>query len=214
MGEFRFCTSVKLVEITGRRAATLEELLDGIRQLDGSVIFHHTHHFVLRHQYLTPEPPNEFAVWAGEALQERDLAERLLAINTVEFTTIRALRERLAAVVEGYLRERPRVNPAPSGMEFHFLRARSFVLPTALAAADLPGFRDALARAGPASIYHHVFEARLRLERGTNDFSAWLEGGLGERDLAAAIARLDPYTHTLETLRQAMLDRVQERMRT
>ena len=54
---FEFCSSAKLVELTGRRARNVEELAAGIRELDGSVLFHHTHHFLLQHQYLLPEPP-------------------------------------------------------------------------------------------------------------------------------------------------------------
>lgn len=213
MGEFRFYTSAKLVEITGRRAATLEELLAGIRELDGSVIFHHTHHFVLRHQYLTPEPPNDFAQWVEEALQEHDLAERLQNVNTVEFASIRALRERLTAVIEEHLKKQTPPRRAPEAMGFHFMRVRSIVFPTPHVAADLVSFRNALSRVGLNSIYHHMFEARVRLERGANDFSAWLERDLGERILADVIARLDPYTYTLESLRLMILDRIDERLK-
>jgi hypothetical protein len=212
MGEFRFCTSVKLVEITGRRAATLEELLSGIRESDGAVIFHHTHHFVLQHQYLVPEPPNQFAHWAGEALQEHDLAERLLAVNTVEFRSIRSLQDRLAETIEEHLKRKGQPRRAPPGMEFHFLRARNFTFPTPHAASDLRGFREALARVSLNSVYHHMFEARLRLERAANDFSSWLDQDQGEAVLAGAIARLDPYTYTLEDLRQAILQRVDVRL--
>jgi hypothetical protein len=213
MVDFNFSTSVKLVEITGRRAATLPELLAGIRDVDGSVIYHHTHHFVLQHHYLLPQPPNEFAVWVGDALQEGELAERLLAINTIEYHTIRDLRERLAAVIEDYLSEDRRINIAPEGREFHFMRARTFILPTPHVARNLAEFREALSRISLNSVYHHMFEARLRLERGINDFSAWLDWGLGERELAASIARLDPYTFTLEDLRRAILERVAARMK-
>ncbi len=213
MNEFRFTSSIKLTEITGRRAFTLRELLAGIRELDGSVIFHHTHHFVLSHQHLVPKPPNEFAVWAGEALRERELSERLLGINTVEFGTIRALRDRLKEVIEDHLRKNPRVNPAPPGMEFHFMRTRSFFLPTSFTATDLPSFRDALQKVSLNSVYHHMFEARLRLERGANDFSLWLEQNLGEKELADAISRLDPYSYTLTALRQAITEKVEARLR-
>lgn len=212
MSDFRFCTSVKLTEITGRRARTLGELLAGIREVDGSVIFHHTHQFVLEHHYLVPEPPNEFAHWVGTVLHERELAERLLSINTVEFRTIRALRDRIAAMIEEHLARRPETARAPDGMEFHFLRTRSFVLPTAFVAPDLPSFRDALGAVSLNAIYHHMFEAPLRLERGDNDFSAWLKNGLGETALAESIARLDPYTYTLSELRRAILDRVARRL--
>ena len=212
MPEFRFSTSAKLVEIVGRRATTLAELLAGIRELDGSVIFHHTHHFALRRLHLVPQPPNEFAWWVDDAMRERELAERLLAVDMNEFESIRALRERLVGILEERLQAGPPPNPAPEGMAFHFLRTRSFVLPTPHVAGDLRGFRDALERVSLNSVYHHMFEVKLRLGRGANDFSYWMDTSLGERDLAASIARLDPYAFTLAALREAILDRVCERL--
>jgi len=55
------------------------------------------------------------------------------------------------------------------------------------------------------SIYFHVFEARLRLEKGTNDFSSWIENSIGNKALADKISKLDPYTHTLEELRRVII---------
>ena len=53
-----------------------------------------------------------------------------------------------------------------------------------------------------------MFEARLRLERAENDFSYWFEG-IGQKDLAAEVARLDPYTMTLEALRKTLIQKVE-----
>jgi len=59
-----------------------------------------------------------------------------------------------------------------------------------------------------------MFDARLRLERGDNDFSSWLEKGLGETGVAAAIRRLDPYTLTTDGLRRAIIALVDRRVET
>ncbi len=85
---------------------------------------------------------------------------------------------------------------------FHFMKSLSFILPTPYKAEDLAEFGDAVMKISPNALYHHIFEARLRLEKGMNDFSSWLDKELGEKDLANAIARLDPYTQTMESLRQ------------
>ena len=63
-------------------------------------------------------------------------------------------------------------------MEFHFMRSISFVLPAGVRAHNLREFRDALEQVSLNSIAFHMFDARLRLERGDNDFSRWLEIGL------------------------------------
>jgi hypothetical protein len=49
-----------------------------------------------------------------------------------------------------------------------------------------------------------MFEAKLRLEKGDNDFSIWLRSA-GKEEEAEQISRLDPYTFTLEGLRERLL---------
>ena len=84
------------------------------------------------------------------------------------------------------------------------MSARTFVLPTPYEAFTLSEFRDVLGKVSINSIYFHVFEARLRLEKAENDFANWFEG-LGENELAREISRLDPYTMTLEGLRKNLI---------
>lgn len=60
---FRFSTQGSIPELTGLKAANLQQLLDSVKTVPGSVIYHHTHRFLLQHQYLSPEPPNDFAYW-------------------------------------------------------------------------------------------------------------------------------------------------------
>ena len=139
---FRFCTSLDLTLLTNRRARDLAELLAHVRAVPGSVIYYHTHHFLVQHQYLSPEPPNDFAYWVTHVLQEDRLGEQLAAIDMIQFRTIRALRERLVTVIEGYLNEQRGLRTAPAGEEFHFREAVSFVVPTAHVAHNLAEFAD------------------------------------------------------------------------
>jgi hypothetical protein len=55
-----------------------------------------------------------------------------------------------------------------------------------------------------ACLHFHFFEARLRLERPTNDFSQWL-ADLGETRLALKIDKLNPYAMTLEELKHEIV---------
>jgi hypothetical protein len=202
---FRFYTRLTLTRLTGRRAADLAEMLEHLRTAPGSVIFHHTHHFLVQHQHLSPEPPNDFAFWVRNVLQEDRLGEQLAAIDTVQFASLHALRDRIIAVVEQYLAARANLRTAPPGEEFHFKDAISFTVPTRHQARTLAELAAELREVGYATIAYHLFEARLRVGAHDNDFSRWLEHELGERDLAAGIRRLDPYTHTMEGLRQRLL---------
>jgi hypothetical protein len=58
-----------------------------------------------------------------------------------------------------------------------------------------------------------MFESRLRLGRGQNDFSAWLQDSLDEGELAQEIARLDPYTYSLEGLRSVLIQLIEKRIK-
>lgn len=203
---FRFFTRLNLRELTGKRAHDLRELVETIKKVPGSVIYHHTHHFLQQHQYLSPEPPNDFAYWTREALGEEKLAERLTSIDTRDFPTIRSLREKIIEVIEDHVSKIPKpLRTAPEGQEFHFVKSQSFVFPTPYTAWTLKEFAQILRKVTIGSIYFHVFEARLRLGRPTNDFSFWIETSLGDGALAEGIANIDPYSSTMEGLRESII---------
>jgi hypothetical protein len=209
---FEFRTRLTLTKLTGRQASDLAGLLEHLRAVPLSVVFHHTHHFLVQHQHLNPEPPNDFAYWVTNVLQESWLGERLAAIDTVQFAHLRDLRARLVQVIESYLEQTRELRVAPAGEEFHFMDAVSFTFPTRHRASSLAEFAGQLKVVGVASIGFHLFEARLRVESDDNDFSRWLEDQLGERELADEIRRLDPYTITTEGLRQRLLGLIAKRL--
>jgi len=213
---FKFYTRLHLSELTGLRATTLDQLLDLIKKVSGSCIYHHTHRFLQQHQYLSPEPPNDFAYWVAEILGEDELGERLASIDTIQFSTIRSLRNKIVATIEGYLKNNPlaKLKFARSEEEFHFIKSVSFVIPTNYVAYDLREFTEILKKITIDSIYFHIFEARLRLGKGTNDFSNWIENSLGDKELADEISKLDPYTRTLENLRETLIRRIEKKIPT
>ncbi len=202
---FEFRTRLTVPKLTRRTATTVGELADHLRQVPPSVVFQHTHHFLVQHQELSPEPPNDFAYWVGMVLQEDELGERLAAVDTVRFASLHALQARLLEILDAHLAAGRNHRSAPDDEPFHFKDAVSVVLPTGHSAASIPEFRTALARVSTASISYHLFESRLRVGAEDNDFSAWLEGQMDLPAVARSIRALDPYTHTLEGLRQALL---------
>ncbi|HJQ83919.1 MAG TPA: DUF5752 family protein [Candidatus Binatia bacterium] len=209
---FRFYTRITLTKLTGLRAADLAELVEHLRQVPPSVVFHHTHHFLVQHQHLSPEPPNDFAFWVTNVLQEEHLGERLAAIDTVQFAHLKQLRDRIVAVIDGYLEGRQQLRTAPPGEEFHFMDAVSFTAPTGHEVRTLAEFAEAVQQVGYATISYHLFEARLRVGGDDNDFSRWLQTELGERELATAVRGLDPYTHTMKGLRDRLVDLIGRRL--
>lgn len=211
---FRFFSQVSIPELTGLKASNLQQLLDFIKAVPGSVIYFHTHRFLQQHQYLSPEPPNDFAYWITGILGEEELGEALYSIDTIQYTSIRELRDEIIRVIESYIAQHPHSLQKFSthGEEFHFLKSVSFVFQTPYTASDLKEFQAVLQRVTLNSIYFHMFEARLRIGRGMNDFSLWLEDSLTEKKLANKIAYLDPYTHTMENLRITLVKLIEKRI--
>jgi hypothetical protein len=203
--EFAFYTERRLVVLTGRKASNLEELLAQLTEVSGSCIFYHTHYLYLTHHFEKPRFYNEFAAWVSRALQEERLAERLAAIDLLTMTSIRDLREAIAAVVRKHLEgSHGSARECPPGDDFHFCEAKSFIMPSGLVARTVPEFFAMLEQVTNACLHFHFFEARLRLERPTNDFSKWL-AGLGETRLAQRINNLNPYTMTLDELKHEIV---------
>ncbi len=210
---FRFYTRVHLTELTGLKAKNLAELVDILKSVPDGVIYYHTHSFLEQHNYLVPEPANDFAVWVTDALGDEVLGERLASIDTFAFANLEALRDRLVGIIEEYLRTGYNSRDVMPGREFHFMKSVSVILPTPYVAHDLREFAQILHKISLSSIYLHVFESRLRLGKGLNDFSMWIQDKLGEVELAERIARLDPYTYTLEGLRSTLAQLIEKRIK-
>lgn len=209
---FRFYTRLYIKELTGLMARNLSELFNILKNVPDSVVYYHTHNFIEEHQYLTPQPANDFALWVGDALGDEVLAEKLANIDTFDFSTIGELRERIMAVINEDLTTKGNGRIAPEGREFYFIKSISVILPTPYVAHDLREFVEVLRKVSINSLYFHVFESRLRLHRGVNDFSIWLQDCLDERELADKIAVLDPYNYTIEGLRSLIIQLIEERI--
>jgi small-conductance mechanosensitive channel len=209
---FQFSTRLHLKELTGLNARNLSQLVSRLNEVPDSVVYYHTHSFVEEYQFLTPEPTNDFALWVQDALGHDILSERLASIDTFEFPTIGALRQMIVGVIQDFLAKAPNEREAPLGNEFHFIKSISVVLPTPYVAHNLREFVGILRTVSIGSLYFHIFEARLRLQRVTNDFSLWLDDCLAERELAEQITQLDPYNYTMENLREIIIKLCEKRL--
>lgn len=209
MPEFYFYTKLDQTLLLGRKARNLSELLAGLQAVPESSIYYHTHRYLRQHHFLSPEPPNDFAFWITQALNEPTLGERLSSVDIVQFRNLEELRGSFVEILQSHLEGTERLPSVPMGQEFHFMASRTFVFQTPYAAHSIQEFKDLLSRVSISTLYFHIFEAKLRLEKEENDFSRWLRD-LGEQALADQIARLDPYTYTLEGLRNKLIQLVEK----
>ena len=205
MNEFHFKTKLDQTILLGRRAKNAEELLRGVQEVPDSSIYFHTHRYLQQHNYLSPEPPNDFAYWANEMLNDVVLGEQLWSIDVIQYTRVAELRQAFIEVLTDHMKSKGGTREVPEGGDFYFMSARTFVLSTNRVACSLAEFRHILRDISVSSLYYHMFDARLRLHStGENDFSKWFRE-MGKERLAEETANLDPYSHTLEGLRKRIL---------
>ena len=65
----------------GKKAVNLRELLEGLLEIDESMLFYHLIQSRLAMGQPVVEYPNDFALWAANALQDNKLAEKLSSFS-------------------------------------------------------------------------------------------------------------------------------------
>jgi hypothetical protein len=204
---FYFFSELHLVRLLGVKAKNPSELLEHIKQVPPSAIYYHTHRFLQQHHYLSPEPPNDFAYWVTNILGLEALGESLASVDIVRFTTIDELRDEFIRILSDYIAKGKYCLDCEPGEEFHFMGCVTVIIPTPYVANTLPEFLSIIPKLSIHALYFHVFEARMRLHIAENDFSRWFRDS-GQIKLAEELSRLDPYTITLEGLREKIIKAV------
>jgi trehalose synthase-fused probable maltokinase len=208
-GPFRFVACVELREFMGVRAEDERQLMELIEQVPLDSIYYHTHAFFLRHKFLAGIYPNDFATWVAVHVRDQMLGEQLAMVDPAEFDNLESLRNGLVSLIDDHLRRLSIVPRIVSGEPFDFVRSRIVEVPTGLEVRTLDEFRQALLEVDASAIYFHLVEARVRLG-GDNDFTAWLDRGLGQARLAARIRGINPYGGSLERTRSRLIQRCDE----
>ena len=211
---FYFYTSSNLVELTGEKADTLEDLVALLKRCTGSAIFYHVFQSYRERHFAIEKYHSDFAQWISNSLDEEALAERLGSLDVRDFTSIRSLRESMIKIIEDHLHEHPQIGYRYGKTPFFFCQSISVVMPTKYIASSLEDFCRIMESIGIRSIHYHLIEARLRLGIHTNDFSHWLRDSLKKDRLAQRIEGIDIYLHTLEEIRKMILHYIEEEMKT
>lgn len=202
---FRFYTESSVALYTPWRADSLRSLLECLQRVSGASVFYHFFHALRRRHFTTFEYRNDFARWVALNLHEPSLAERLAAIDPLEFGSVRATRERLIQYLRDAVGQSESSVRVREGEEFRFVTLKSFVYPIGLEARTPCELARGIEQAGMGSLFFHFIEARLRMDRPGNDYSLWLEEGLQEQALAEEISRLTPYAYSFPELQSKIV---------
>lgn len=205
MTEFAVKDCALAIIATGRRAQTLRELRDNIRDIHPGSIYHHFWGTLLRPHLIDREYNNDFAAWCHRSLHDNVIAERLAVIDPAEFSDIESLRQELIEVIEERLDETETVAVARPDQQFHFVRSVTVVFDTHQRLRHPSELVIAVPRMSLGSVFYHFVDARRREPIGVDDFRAWLMGlGSEYTPLCDAIAEIDPYFDPLSTLRDRL----------
>lgn len=206
---FQFSSSASLEMLTGKKAYNLEELLRLLRTCSPSSVFYHTFSAFLKLKEAEVPYNSDFAIWAATSLNEKALAEKLMAVDFSEYSTTEDLRARLIEIVEAYRSEKPAAFGKTAEDPFYLYDITRVVYLTDKFAYSLDSFRENIERISIYSLYLHFIESRLqKLE--DNDFSRWIGEGLRMPDLAERIRRIDLNMYTIEGLRSRILELIDE----
>jgi hypothetical protein len=202
---FHFLGCWELREMLGRRVYDERELLEQLEEVPLDSIYYHTHTCLLRERTQPGAYPNDFATWAAIQVRDRVLGEKLGVLDPQDVPDVEALRTELVSLIDDHLSQIGSVPRVIFGEPFYFMQSRVLEIPTGIKVRALRDFRDTLASVDVAVVYMHVVEARGRRSRRRNDFAIWIEEQLGLPELAAAVARLNPFSLGLEGMRRRLL---------
>ncbi len=190
---------------TGVRVQTLRELKDKLSTVHPGSIYYHFWGRLLLPRFEETEYHNDFASWVYQELRDDVLAERLAAVDPLEFSDIDDLRNELIEIIEERLDELEYIPWAKS--EFHFKRAQIVVFDTHHRIHDPKELAQIVPKMTLSSIFYHFIEARRRTPEHIDDFRSWLLGFDGKyKGLCQNLASIDPYFTPLSTLREKLIE--------
>ena len=88
------------------------------------------------------------------------------------------------------------------------------MFPVGVKADNVAEFLVAIEHIDAGSIYFHFYESRVRLGEGVaDDFSRWIEHTLFRKKVADRIRTIDPFMHSIESIRENIKAIIEESVR-
>jgi hypothetical protein len=192
---------------TGKRAQNLRELRDHLQTIPLDSIYYHFWGSLLRPRFDEPEYHNDFAIWAGNGLHDKILAERLSLIDPADSATLENVRQKLLEIIEDRLDELEYPLWARRDEQFEFIRSQLVIFHTHHTVEQPKDFVEVLPHMSPGSVFYHFVDARCRNNSALDDFQNWLkEPGDAYGDLCQHIREIDPYFLSLSEVQSKLVE--------
>ena len=184
---------------TGQQADSLHTLRDRIGDVPESSLVGHFVAGALRPAFERRQYNNDFANWAGEALSDLPLGERLAMAQAVDGPS---LREELAVILDARISE---IGDVYATEPFRFVDRQIVAYPTDTVIHSPSELPAAIDQMSDEALFYHVLDAPWRRSDGLDDFSAWLSNGsVDSEPLRSALASIDVRFMTITDVRQRL----------
>ena len=174
MTNFTFYRARYQLELTGKKARDIPELLAAIKDIDESSIFSHVYHALLDSHFLPIGYPNDFAYWISDALHEPVLAEQLANMDLREFHNIESLRKEIIRIIEDYMVLHDVSRRADVGQEFYFIRCISVTFPTRYVVKNMNEVLETIKDIDLDTIFYYFIASRLLGGEHYKKLSRWI----------------------------------------
>lgn len=190
---------------TGRKAFTLVEFRDHLREVAEDSVYHHFWGGLLGVRFEEREFNNDFAVWCRKHLHDPELAEQMAVVDPGEHRNLEGLRRELLDIIDERLDSSELSHWLRAEQPFEFIRSQLVIFATGKTLARPHELAVVLPQVSTGTIFYHFIDARRRLADGSDDFSTWL-AGFGPRYDAfrQQLATIDPFFASLSQLRDEL----------
>jgi hypothetical protein len=177
-----------------------------LADIDITSIYHHFWGGLLQPRFEEREYNNDFAAWVRHGIHDAVLAERLAALDPIDFPDLDLLRETIVDMIDNRLDEMEQLYWTQATQQFEFIRSQIVVFDTEQRLQQPVELADAIARLSTSSIFYHFIDARRRTSGRHDDFSDWLVSfGDEYATLCEQLAGVDPYFGNLTELREQLV---------
>jgi hypothetical protein len=180
---FRFVAGIALEEPTQVLAESAAALREVIAVAPPAALHHHVIRIGARFPRSREVPPNDFARWIGEQLQDPGAAERLAYAGFGVFDTFEELRGRLLAALGNSPSKR---EVRDEEARFRLVAARMVPVPLDVEASTVEELLDLWPTLGHESSWYHVVDAPLLGHTEEQGLIAWLDRTGGSRWASSA----------------------------
>lgn len=202
---FEFEAAYYPPKYAGIKAYTIDELIEGLKKVDGLSIFYHIFHPLFSSHVIPEDMHNDFAVWIRDELHNMELAQIISDIEGKEPRTVEDVRQDLIKILTENKVSGRATRP------FYFISCEAVIYKTGKVAKNLGELIDNIASISIRSVAYHFIFKRVMGYSTKNDFSDWIERNYGLNDLADSLSSIDPQTYTHEErLRKDLIKKIEE----